>query len=306
MIEYYNKKNEEDSVEKLSEFKKGCWVHVVNPTKEELLFLVDKLNLSEANLIDGVDIHENPRFEIENKMSYIYLTAPTKKIKLEHDSSFLVVYAKDFFLTLAKNNLEIFDTILNPKTNFNKFTKSRNLIKILYIVSRMYEKSVHKILKESKENRAELSQLRNKDIEKLINYEDKLNAYISSFGRTINTYNRILRDKSVKFIKKDEVIIEDLIIDLNETLELCKQTSKRISNMRNYYSTKLSNDLNKTVTVLTVMTIFLSIPTLISSIYGMNVPLPFQDSSRLLPMLLIIASSIGVFFFGLLRHKKML
>ena len=42
MIEYYNKKNEEDSVEKLSEFKKGCWVHVVNPTKEELLTKIKK------------------------------------------------------------------------------------------------------------------------------------------------------------------------------------------------------------------------------------------------------------------------
>ena len=161
-------------------------------------------------------------------------------------------------------------------------------------------------LKESKENRAELSKLRNKDIEKLITYEDTLNAYISSFGRTISTYSRILRDRSVKFIKKDEEIIEDLIIDLNETLELCKQTLKRISNMRNYYSTKLSNDLNKTVTVLTVMTIFLAIPTLISSIYGMNVSLPFQNNPNLLIGLLIVALAIGAFFFGLLKHKKIL
>ena len=205
-------------------------------------------------------------------------------------------------MTVSKNSLEIFDKILNSKTKFKRFNNSRNLVKILFLLSRLFEKSVHKILKETKSNRADLSKLKNKDIAKLIDYEDTLNTYIASFGRTINTYSRILRDKSVKFVKDDEEIVEDLIIDLNETLDLGKQTLKKISNMRDYYSTKLSNDLNKTVTLLTVATIFLAIPTLISSIYGMNIPLPFQNSKQLLPILGTIV--LGVFGILLVILKK--
>jgi len=207
---------------------------------------------------------------------------------------------------LAKNSLEIFDHILNSKTNFSTFSNSRNLVKILFLLSRLFENAVHKILKDTRTNRTDLNKLKNKDIEKLINYEDMLNVYISSFGATINTYNKILREKSLDFMKKDEEIIKDLIIDLNETLNLCIQTLKTISNMRNYYSTKLSNDLNKTVTLLTITTIFISIPTLISSIYGMNIKLPFQNAPSLLFGLGGIVLLIIAMFLFILRKNKLI
>ena len=85
-----------------------------------------------------------------------------------------------------------------------------------------------------------------------------------------------------------------------------KQTLKTISNMRGYYSTKLSNDLNKTVTVLTLVTIFLSIPTLISSVYGMNIPLPMQGSGNILPILGGITLGICAVFLIILKRKKIL
>jgi magnesium transporter len=306
MIEYYYKKKTKSEIEKIKDFVKGSWINVVNPSKEEMDFLVEKFNVHEANLIDGLDIHENPRFEIEDKKTYIYLTAPTSKITQEYDSSFLVVYAKDYFMTVSRYSLEIFDKILKSKIQFEKFSNSKNIVKILFSLSRMFERSVHKILKETKDDKADLSKLKNRDIEKLITNEDKLNQYITSFGTTIGTYQRILRDKSIQFMKKDEEVIEDLIIDLNETLNLCKQTLRTISNMRNYYSTKLSNDLNKTVTVLTLVTIFLSIPTLISSIYGMNIPLPMQSSNSAILILAAIALVICGGFLIVLRRKKII
>ncbi len=306
MIDYYYKKKKEDKIEKIDNFVEGSWVNVVNPSKEEIDFLVKKFNLSEPNFIDGLDIHENPRFEIDDKKAYIYLNCPTNKIKHEYDSSFLIVYSKDSFITIAKNSLEIFDRILNSKTKFSAFSNSKNMTKILFLISRLFETSVHKILKDTKTNRAQLDKLKNRDIEKLINYEDQLNNYIASFGGITSVYSRVLRDKSVKFLKKDEEIVEDLIIDLNETLNLCKQTLKTISNMRNYYSTKLSNDLNKTVSLLTLVTIFISIPTLLTSFYGMNVNLPLQNSANILPVLGGIVLAIFVVFGLILKRKKII
>jgi magnesium transporter len=306
MIEYYYKKKEEDKIEKIDNFIKGCWINVVGPTKEEIDFLIEKFELNESNLADGIDIHENPRFEIDEKKVYIYLTCPTNKIKHEYDSSFLIIYSKDFFMTVAKTSLEIFDKILNSKTKFSTFSKSKNMTKILFLISRMFENAVHKILKDTKTNRAELDKLKNKDIEKLITYEDQLNTYIASFGGIINVYSRILRDKSVKFLKKDEEIVEDLIIDLNETLNLCKQTLKTISNMRTYYSTKLSNDLNKTVTLLTLVTIFISIPTLITGFYGMNIDLPLQNNPRIISILGGLTIGIFAVFILILKKKNII
>jgi len=306
MIEYYSRDKSTGHLNETDSFIKGGWINAINPTNEEIEYLVNIFGVTESNIIDGLDIHENPRFELDAKKVYIYLTAPTNKIKHEHDSSFLIIYSKDFFMTVSKYSLEIFEKILKSNVKLEKFEHSRNIVKILFMISRLFEKSVQKIIKETKENKADLSKLKSKDIELLINYEDKLTSYLSSFSSTISTYQRIIRDESINLIKKDEEIIEDLIIDLNETINLCKQTLGTISNMRNYYSAKLSNDLNKTVTVLTIVTIFLSIPTLISSIYGMNIPLPFQNSSGTLVVLVLISIFICVSFILILKRKKII
>ena len=140
----------------------------------------------------------------------------------------------------------------------------------------------------------------------MIQEEDKLNEYVSSFEAIIQTYNRILREKTINFFKKDAEIIEDLIIDLNETLSLCKSTIKSISNMRGYYSTKLSNDLNKKVTLLTIFTIFLTIPTLVAGVYGMNIILPMQNYPNILVVLGFLVLGIWILMFSILKMFKII
>lgn len=306
MIEYYSQNKKEEKLIKLNEYSKRGWINVSNPSDEEIDFLVKKFNLSKSNLIDGLDIHENPRFEIDDKKIYIYLTAPTEKISPEYGCSFLIVYSRDLFMTISKHPLEIIEKLLSIKRKSETFSFSRNLLKILFLISRMFELSVRKITKEIKKNKKDLNKLTNEDIARLIHEEDKLNQYISSFGAIIQTYHRVLREKTIKLFKKDEEIIEDLIIDLNETLSLCKYTLKSISNMRDYYSTKLSNDLNKKVTLLTIFTIFLTIPTLIAGIYGMNIVLPLQTNTGILGILGILVVGVWALMFFILKKSKVI
>jgi magnesium transporter len=306
MIEYYLKKKNEKQFSKLKEYMSGCWINVSNPNEKEIKFLIEKFKLSKDNIIDGLDIHENPRFEIEEKKIYIYLTTPTEKIASEYDSAFLIIYSKDLFITLSKHSLEITNKLLEPEKKATDFSHSRKLLKALFIISRMFELSVKKIIRETKKNKKDLNKLNNDDIVNLIREEDKINEYISSFGAIIQTYNRILREKTINFMKRDETIIEDLIIDLNENLTLCKSTLKSISNMRDYYSTKLSNDLNKKVTLLTLFTIFLTIPTLVAGVYGMNIVLPLQGHSGILGILGFIVLGIWISLFSILKLFKVI
>jgi magnesium transporter len=306
MIKYFLKKKNEKQFTEVKEYSSGCWIKTINPANNEIDFLVKKFNLSKSNLIDGLDIHENPRFEIENKKAYIFLNAPTENISSEYDSSFLIIYSKDLFITISKSPLEVIEKLLDTKSTLDKFSFSRLLLKLLFLLSRTFELSVRGILRSTKKNKKDLSKLTDKDIVRLIKEEDKLNQYISSFGAIIQTYNRVLRDKTIKLFKKDEEILEDLIIDLNETLTLCGDTLKSISNMRSYYSTKLSNDLNKKVTLLTIFTIFLTTPTLIAGIYGMNVILPLQTSPNILILLGGIVLGIWILMFTILKMSKII
>lgn len=305
MIEYFQKLKS-NILDKQDSYSKGCWINVVNPTEEEIGVLVGKFKIARENLEDGLDIHESPRLEVEDDKKYIYLTAPTERFEQEYDSSFLVVIHNDYFMTISKSKLEILNKLLVNKKTTKYFSNNRNLLQILYMISRSFEQSVSRIIRETKKNKKDLSNFSPKDLGKLIENEDRINHYLSSFGSIIQTYNRILRDRSIRFSVKDKEVVEDLIIDLNETLVLCRQTLKSTSNMRDYYNAKLSNDLNKTVMALTVFTIFLSIPTMIASIYGMNVNLPMQSSSNILFILSGLTVGIWALMFFILKKIRVI
>lgn len=306
MIEYYIKRKSDKKFIKTEKYSKGCWINVENPTDTEVDSIVEEFKLSKNNLTDGLDIHENPRFEIEDKKAYIFLTTPTDKITGEHDSSFLIIYSKEIFMTISKYSLETINKVLTASEKTGEISFSKQLLKILFVISRTFELSVRNIIRKIKKDKRDLNKLTDKDIAKLIQEEDKLNAYISSFGAIIQTYNRVLREKTISLFKKDEETIEDLIIDLNETLTLCKNILKSITNMRDYYSTKLSNDLNKKVTLLTIFTIFLTIPTLVSGIYGMNINLPLQNSSNIFMILCFLVIGIWTLMFFILKKFKVI
>ena len=72
--------------------------------------------------------------------------------------------------------------------------------------------------------------------------------------------------------------------------------------MRDYYSTTLTNNLNRVITVLTVFTIFLTIPTVISSIYGMNIQLPQQNNQFI--FLLLAGITILIWIIAFIGFKK--
>jgi Mg2+ and Co2+ transporter CorA len=288
MIEYYRKQGS-SGLKKISESGKNSWVKVVNPDDEEVDFLIEKFNLDRDSLLDGLDQNEVPRVEDEGKLVYIYLRIPTSVVANESTSSFLVLLSKDNIITISRHDLEIFEKVGNSRL-FDTDNKERSLLQLLFYVFRAYSINVRRILKEVKSDRRNIRKLREKDIFDLVLQEDILNDYLSSFSPLIDMYNRILKIRSLKFKEEEKDFIEDLVVDLNQTFNTCRASLKTITNMRSYYSTTLTNDLNRVITVLTVFTIFLTIPTVISSIYGMNITLPLQNH----PLIFLLLSGITI------------
>jgi len=303
MIEYFVKKKER--IEKISECVAGCLINVLNPSDKEIKFLVEELELNKDMIIQGLDIYEEPRFEDEDKKVYIFMTTTTEKLLHDDISSFLVVYSKKHIIIISKYNLEVTDNVVS-NGKIEDFSSSKNLIRILYFISKAFETAVHKIMRDVKADKTDLNKLKEKDIAKLIVYENKLNSYVTPFGEMVQSYSKILKMKLIEFSERDSERLENLIIDLNETLNICKSTLKTITNMRNYYSTQLSTNLNRIVTALTIFTIFLTIPTLVSSVYGMNINLPFQNSPNIFINLIIVVLVIWVVMFSFLKFAKII
>jgi magnesium transporter len=292
MISYYKKIERKRKLKKLAQYEKDCWVDVIDPNEDELKALSEKFNLDKDLLQDGLDIHELPRIDEDKGKAYIYVTLPSYKIPNEYTASFLIIVSKNDLITVSKSNLEIFNKIISTKKDFLTNNPTRSLLQILLYTSNSYSLKIRGIMKEVKKDRRRIKHLKQQDILDLVLQEDILNDYLSSFSPLIQIHGQMLKLKSVKFKEDEKDFIEDLIVDLNQTLISCKTGLKTITNMRDYYQTTLSNNLNKTLSILTIFTVFLTIPAVVSGIYGMNIALPFQQTKHIFWMLLGIVMLI--------------
>ncbi len=301
MIEYFKRVSTDRKIKKVQSYCNNCWVNLLNPSEDEIDFAVKEFKLEKDNVLDGLDVFEVPRTEEENKKAYIFLRVPFNKER-QHTVSFLIILDNHKIITISKEPVNVLNKIKENKIKVFTDKKINFLVKILSYISKEYNASVRKIIKEVKSDQRNLIKLKEKDISDLILREDALNDYLYSFIPLINLHKRIVKLKAIKFNEEEKEFVEDLIIDLDQTFLNCRTTLKTLSSMRDYYSASLSNKINRTITVLTIFTVFLTIPTVLSSIYGMNVPLPFQDQQNFILFFLII--TIVLWIIAFISFKK--
>jgi magnesium transporter len=295
MIEYYKRTLNQKKLNKINSFEVGCWVNVINPKDEEVEKLAIKHNLDYEMLAEGLDENELPRIDSdENNNLYFYVK--TSFQNKNYLGTLLIVITSNLIMTISKNRIEEFESIFNQKIKFITTQRYKNLIKILTLIDENIQKNVVSVVKNVQIKRSTTHKLKEKDMEMLLGYEDFLNNLVSTYNYTALLYSKII--KKIKFYEEDKELLEDLIIETEEGLNLCKNSLKSIKNIRNNYSIILSNKLNQTIKILTIVTILINIPTVIAGIYGMNVWLPMQESRFAIIFvlfLMIIFVGLGIF-----------
>ena len=297
MITYYKRRIGNKKIRQISSIEIGGWINVVNPSQQEIKKLCKKLELDRRSLLSGLDKNEIPRLDFIGKNTYLF----TKDIlPSQKTQTFLIVIGKDFLLTLSQEKPSFLNKILKGKVEFFTTQKLKSLIEILFLINEGLEKATVKIVRDVQIKRLKKTELSESDLEALLEEEDFLNRLISSYQYIVLVYNRAV--KKIPFLKEDKELLEDLIEETDQGFNLCRSALKNISNIREYYTIVLSNRLNKTISILTVFTVLISLPNLIAGIYGMNIALPFAEDS-LAFLYITISSLIGLIFF-ILYFKK--
>ena len=313
MLKIYNTNMETNKLEEIEEFKKGSWINLVNPSESDIKRVCTEIKIEEDFIRYPLDYEEQPRSDIDDECMLFVIDVPIIE-DIKDDTTYttmplgVIIVRDDFLITVTLKKNKIIDAFEKGKVkNFYTYKKTRFLLQILYLNSACYLDNLKKINKEQEATVFLLQQsMKNRDLIQLLNLQNSLIYITTSLKSNEIVMEKTLRGKIIKMYEEDEDILEDAIIENRQAIEMSKTYSDILTSTMDAYSSIISNNLNGVMKFLTSLTILISVPTLIASIWGMNVDLPFARSQHGFIILMIISVAVALIAFVWLKKKDMI
>jgi magnesium transporter len=307
MIKYYYKSLRTQTVQEQTEAKRGAWIYVEAPSHKELESLAAIYKLELGHLEDALDEDEMPRLEKEGEDSYIFVRFAYRTIdNIVETAPMLFIFTGTVLITVSLVRPPFLDRFLSGKVEVATTQRAKLLLQALHQIVDQYDSFITTSSKQIKMIRARLRghEIRNQDFIDFVTIEDELNEFHSALQPTNATLRRLMVGRHVPLFDEDQDIIEDLLLNNEQSIEACSSNLKSIANIRDAYSSISSNNLNRTIKILTVATVLLTIPNVYTSLYGMNIVLPFQHGTYAFEGLLacILATILAAMWWAR-KHK---
>lgn len=307
MIKYYYKSLRNQQVQELEDYKRGSWIYVEAPTADETAYLVEKFKLDPGHMEDALDEDEMPRLEKEGEQTYMFVRYAYKNVEAELVTvPLLFVFSEDIILTISLVNLPVKDKFLGGKINFASTQRTKLVLQLLHEIVEQYDRYINGTSKQIKLIRSRLRghEISNQDFIDFVLIEDELNEFLAALMPMNATLRRLLRGRYIPLFEEDQDLIEDLLLNNEQSIEACSSNIKSIVNIREAYSSISSNNLNRTMKLLTGATVLITLPNVIFGMYGMNIGLPFQHQPWAYVFVLSLSIIICVITFVVGRTKR--
>jgi magnesium transporter len=310
MIQYF--KNINQQTIEVDKPENGTWVNVLPPLKqEEFSELSAGLDIPIDFLKDSLDIDERSRFEEDDNVKLIVIKTPTENNSFNESDAYYITIP--ICIILTHNQILTVNSFENPaikkflSTFQNRQPDNRKLMAL-----KIFEKIVQNFMEHLKEinyRRNSLEQKlysssRNEYLLQLMRVQKSLVYFVTALRSNEMLLMKIERTNFLGLNEDEKEILNDLIVDNSQALEMANIYTNILSSTLDAFASIIANNQNEVVKRLSVITIVLTFPVLVASIYGMNVPIPYQESKLAFYMpvglSLVISLAIGWLF---LRKK---
>lgn len=290
----------------ISEPEKNCWVNVTNPTPAEITSLTKQFELPNDSINDILDVDERPRIEFEDDWTLIILRIPVEVTNNGipfHTIPLGIFLTENLTLTLCLQENEVLPTGQPAffREQYRSITDNINFILRLFLRSgSLYLKYLKQINQMTAAIEQDLEKsIKSKELNQLLKMEKCLVYFITSIKANEIVLARLRNSKKITS-EINEDLLEDAFIENKQALEMAQIYSDIQSGTMETFASVIGNNLNVIMKQLTVISIVLMIPTLIASIFGMNVPNFIEKATWAMPTIIavsIILSILGVMFF---------
>ncbi len=315
MINIYNTNLQTQQLEEINKIQKGCWINLVSPSDNEIIQVCRELKISADYIKDSLDYEEKARIDTEEDDGTVLFVIDVPTIEKESESySYstmplgIIIVRDDYIITVSLRKSIVIEKFIKSKVkSFVTYMKSRFLFQIMLENASSYLTYLKRINKETEIAESTLKHsMKNRELLKMLSLEKSLVYFTTSIKSNEVVMEKTLRGKFIKLYEDDEDILEDAIIENKQAIEMGKIYSDILNGTMDAYASIISNNLNGVMKFLTSITIVLAIPTMVSSFWGMNVELPFQNNINGFQIMIAISILLTLAVTIWLKKKDML
>lgn len=308
MVQIYYSRARERALQKLDMPRAGSWIAVTSPSEKDLDMLSETYGLDRDTLEDAIDIYEAPRIETYQGAVYLFTRYCHPEGAEIATEPLLIVYTNDYIFTVSRIETTILDRLVHDQLEFVTTQKTKTVLWMLDEINKSYEKHLTKVARRVLQLRAELrqSRLSAKEFVRIIELEEDLNEFLSALQPQSLLFNSLLGGKYLRLYEDDRDMIEDIERSTGELIGQVQGRLRTLVNMRQAYDAIATTNLNATFKRLTSIAIFLTIPTIVGGLWGMNVAVPFADNQYAFAFVLAIVLGLSALAVLLFRKNKWL
>ena len=310
MIQYY--KTVEGQLLEQPCASPGTWIHLNRPTKEEIEEVCAQTGVLVDLLTAALDEEEAARIDREDEQTLVLVDIPVVE---PEGTSFVyntlplgIVLLENMVITVCLEDTTIIDDFMeNRVRGFDTCKKTRFVLQLLYRTSTKFLQYLRQIDKASTQVEAALHKsMKNRELIQMLKLEKSLVYFSTSLKGNEVVLEKMLKTNFIKRYPDDEDLLEDVIIENKQAIEMAAIYRDILTGTMDAFASVISNNLNIVMKLLTSITIIMAVPTMVSSLWGMNVPVPFQSVSTGFYIVLGIALVITAIVAVVLWRKKML
>lgn len=308
-------KTVDDHLIECSTLEKGCWIHLQNPTKEEVDGLTTRFALDPTFLPAALDEEESARIDMDTDKNQTLIIVDIPYVDTEGSGYVYsttplgIVLADEVIITVCTRDTPIINDFIEERIrNFWTFKRTRFILQILHRNASRFLTYLKLIDKASVHVQEKLEKSsRNQELLQMMKLEKSLVFFSTSLKGNELVMERLMRQTNIlKQFPEDTDLLDDVIIENKQAMEMCSIYRDIMSGTMDAFASIISNNLNITMKILAALTAGLSVPTIISSFWGMNVTVPFAGTSWGFWAVLGLAGVLSLVAFVLMLKKNLL
>lgn len=295
----------------ISEWQPNCWIQVTCPTEQDQQELQERFQIPDYFLSDIADTDERARYEYDDGWMLIILRIPyVKEVRSRTPYTTVplgIIHKRDITITVCnfETNMMI-DFVSYQQKRGEGFTDYVDMIFRLFLSSAVWYlkrlKQINALIEKSKKNLDK--EVNNESLIGLSRLQDSLTYFVTSIRGNENLLAKLKFKLQVDELDAD--LIEDVNIEMSQARETTSIYSDILESTMDTYSSIINNNMNTVMRTLTSVSIIMMLPTLVSSLFGMNLINGMENSPLGFPLALLISVIVSGATWWILRHKRLI